>query len=89
MEKGKRIELYNPQGLRSIYVCHSSQKYGIAVGAAADYAFQEHPNCIELWQKTDDGLKKVKRFHKKNIAFVEYDDKPFMWVLPRPYVSED
>lgn len=89
MEKGKKIQLYNPQGLRSIYVCHSSKRYGIAVGTAEDYAFHEYPNSIELWQKTSDGLKKVKRFNKKNIAFMEYEDKPFMWVLPRPYIKDN
>lgn len=88
METAKQSTLHNPHGLKSIYVCHTGTRYGIAVGAAGDQQFQEQPKSVELWKQEGNQLRLVKRFHKRHIVFMEYEDNPFMWVHPRPFVRK-
>ncbi|MGE5424681.1 MAG: hypothetical protein ACM3N9_04910 [Syntrophothermus sp.] len=84
MGKSKN-EIQNPNKLRSIYVCHSGERYGIVYGHNDHQEFHEQPKSIELWKNDGNERTIMKRFHKRHIMFVEYDDNPLMWVHPRPY----
>jgi HJR/Mrr/RecB family endonuclease len=63
MDELQLSDLYSPNEINAILTTNNGY-----IKACKDQGFQEYPNCIELWQKMEDGrLLRVHRWTSKTL----------------------
>jgi hypothetical protein len=80
----RTINLQGTSAINGVYLTPANKVIGIPLFRQDNQEFRETSKFIELWQKNGDGMMHLRKcWRKKTVAFIEYDDLPNTWVVPR------
>ena len=70
-----------PSNITGIYVTLANKVTGIPLFRQNGQEFRESERFVELWQENERNKMEIKkRWRKTSVSFIEYDDKPNIWI---------